>query len=182
MKNLKSTLIAAMIVATLSIPAALSAQTSQPTPAPKPSAQPMLLLEMSDAGAGTPTVIEIPKALLSGQTGAPVAGFMDDTGGGNAAKLSLLAGVALSMVLIFGGLRLLRPGRLSRARAAVMIGLGLIVLAGGAIYADVAPPPVRHAPTVGGPVTLKIVDSGTTIHVVVSKQLLSTLYAKQAQN
>ncbi len=162
----------------------LHAQASKPAPSPAAASAPdksvltpttaSVFIELTEAGAGTPTVVEIPRKFLTNSPPAtPVAAFVDFLDG--SPGTSAIAAVALSAALIFGGLHLFRQKRVLKAPAMAMAMIGLLALTASLAQGDIAPPSVRHPPTVAGHVTVKVVEDGTNVHIVVSRELLAAL-------
>jgi hypothetical protein len=113
-------------------------------------------------------VIEIPRKLLAGLPG--VTADSD-----NASGTSLIAGTALSSALMLGGLHFFKPKRVLNAPAAILLVGGLLALTAGLLHGDILPPSVRHAPLVAGHVTVKVVETGGSVHIVASRELLKAL-------
>jgi hypothetical protein len=166
----------------LSLPAqsapAASAKPAASTPSAPAASAPVVYFELTESGAGTPTVIEIPAKLLPNAP-AVAASLADDNGDFSAS--SIIAAVALSAALALAGMHFLRPKRLLKAPAAAAIVLGLFALSAGLMRGDVPPPPVKHAPQVANHVTLKVVNQGNSVHIVVSRELLKALLAQPPQ-
>ncbi|HTB62801.1 MAG TPA: hypothetical protein VK737_04355 [Opitutales bacterium] len=161
---------------------AASAKPAASTPATPAASAPVVYFELTESGAGTPTVIEIPAKLLANAP-AIAASLADDNGDSSASSSasSIIAAVALSAALALAGMYFLRPKRLLKAPAAAAIVLGLFALSAGLMRGDVSPPPVRHAPQVANHVTVKVVNQGNSVHIVVSRELLKALLAQTPQ-